>query len=225
MKERVEIINLADRSDRRADTERELEKVGWVGSFFLAERPAEPGKFESIGARGCFESHLAVLRRNVTTERLILLEDDVNFINGFRTYWSILADQLDRIEWSICYGGHKMPCTKEGLVNVDADEPITSAHFVIFNGRAIHRMVEALENIYAREAGDPNGGPMHVDGAYSTIRAQHPDLVTYAFCPSLGYQRSSRTDIGKQKWFDQTTFLRPIVHLARHMKSTLARKN
>ncbi|MBR0995456.1 hypothetical protein JQ580_32565 [Bradyrhizobium japonicum] len=225
MKDRVEIINLANRPDRRAATEQELRRIGWTGSFYLAEKPTDPGKFESVGARGCFESHLAVLQRNLTTERLILLEDDVNFIKDFRTHWSNLANQLDQIEWSICYGGHKMQCTSNGLVHIDADVPVTTAHFVIFNGKTIHTIVDALARIYSREAGDPNGGPMHVDGAYSTIRAQNRELITYAYCPTLGYQRSSRTDIGKNQWFDRTEFLRPIVDFARHIKSALARRN
>ena len=36
---------------------------------------------------------------------------------------------------------------------------------------------------------------MHVDGAYSTIRSQNPQLKTYAIAPVLGHQRPSRTDI------------------------------
>jgi GR25 family glycosyltransferase involved in LPS biosynthesis len=74
------VINLEHRTDRRRAMEKELSKIGWNAEFFPAIRPAEAADFPSIGARGCFLSHLAVLRRASETEarRLILVEDDVN---------------------------------------------------------------------------------------------------------------------------------------------------
>jgi hypothetical protein len=60
---------------------------------------------------------------------------------------------------------------------------------------------------------------MHLDGAYSTLRAQNHTLVTYAYFPALGYQRSSRTDVGVAKWFDRVGILSPLVDAARKLKA------
>src|SRR4051794_24805493 len=81
MFEQVRIINLVDRADRRREMAQQLQRLGGMPpntSFFEAHRPASTGEFPSVGARGCFESHLAVLRaaRSGAAETLLLLEDD-----------------------------------------------------------------------------------------------------------------------------------------------------
>jgi glycosyl transferase, family 25 len=70
-----------------------------------------------------------------------------------------------------------------------------------------------------RPAGHPLGGPMNVDGAYSTIRMQNPSLATYVYCPVLAYQRPSRSDIADLKRFDRVEMLAPIANLGRKVKS------
>src|SRR5689334_12871580 len=80
----VRIINLVDREDRRREMSRQLERLGASpanASFFEAHRPVSRGEFPSLGARGCFESHLAVLSgaRDRGVETLLLLEDDFEF--------------------------------------------------------------------------------------------------------------------------------------------------
>ena len=53
--ERIYVINLPNRTDRRKETEIELSKAGGpLAIFFPAIRPPEAGKFRSIGERGCF---------------------------------------------------------------------------------------------------------------------------------------------------------------------------
>ena len=64
-KEYVVIINLPERIDRKREMQKQLANVGWGADFFSAIRPTHPDGFESVGARGCFLSHLAVLRRTI----------------------------------------------------------------------------------------------------------------------------------------------------------------
>ncbi len=59
---------------------------------------------------------------------------------------------------------------------------------------------------------------MHVDGAFSRFRADHPDVVTLAALPPLGYQRPSRTDIHALRFYDRWPVLRDIVDAFRRMK-------
>ena len=60
---------------------------------------------------------------------------------------------------------------------------------------------------------------MHVDGAYSMFRARRPDVVTLISSPSLGGQRSSRSDITANRWYDRQPLLRGLAGLARKGKN------
>ena len=96
---------------------------------------------------------------------------------------------------------------------------------MLVDGGAIPKLIDGLETILSRPPGHPFGGPMHVDGAYSTIRMQNPDLKTYAHRPSLAFQRPSRTDIGELKWFDRIERLRPLMGILRSGKLVMKQKS
>ncbi len=74
--------------------------------------------------------------------------------------------------------------------------------------------------LLTRKAGDPDGGPMHIDGAYSVYRKINPSVITLYAAPALGYQRSSRTDIHNLQWYDKTPLISSLVVLARKIKNT-----
>jgi hypothetical protein len=101
---------------------------------------------------------------------------------------------------------------------------ILLAHFMVINQNAISPLITGLEEILSRPPGHPKGGPMYIDPAYSTIRAQNPGLTTYAYNPSLGYQRPSRHDIGEAPWFDRIQPLAPIVAMGRKLKGFIRRR-
>jgi glycosyl transferase family 25 len=213
------IINLPDRSDRRLEMMRELKRVGWTAEFFPAIRPDGPGNFPSVGARGCFLSHLALLKLAMSRQlpSVAILEDDLNFCDEFSRRWASAALALAQQDWAIFYAGHILAEQAEGVVALTPVTPVQCAHFMLINGWALPILIAGLETILSRDAGDPNGGPMHVDGAYSTLRAQNKDLRTLAYFPTMGYQRSSRSDIYEQ-WFDEIGILRPFVSAARKIK-------
>jgi len=216
------VINLESRADRRAAMQRELLRVDWSASFFPAIRPLSAGRFTSPGARGCFLSHLEVLKRarDARADHLVILEDDVNFVRGFSDRWKFAMTELDSLEWSVFYPGHaQLGDLPAGLSLIPPTRSVLCAHFMMLNGRAIPTIIEGLERILSRPPGHQLGGPMHVDGAYSTIRAQNPTLKTYAIAPVLGYQRPSRTDIRDTRWFDRIPPLEPVVNLFRRLKA------
>jgi GR25 family glycosyltransferase involved in LPS biosynthesis len=85
--DRVRIINLRRRSDRRAETLRELVALGesvdgYRLGFFDAVEPDDAGGFPSPGVRGCYLSHLAVLEAAAGDDvsMLLVMEDDVAFV-------------------------------------------------------------------------------------------------------------------------------------------------
>jgi GR25 family glycosyltransferase involved in LPS biosynthesis len=227
------VINLPERADRRAEMQAQLGKVGWEADFFAAIRPTDTAGFPSIGARGCFLSHLAILKKamNDSVDYLVVMEDDLNFSKDFRKRWEQAFAELRRQgTWSIFYPAHTVEApqtTQESssLREVHYEQRILCTHFMVFNGLILERVVRELETMLSRPPGHPNGGPMHVDGAYSVIRATNPDLRTLIHIPSLGYQRPSRTDIGQQRWLDSVDMLRPLLSLARKVKLKLQSRN
>jgi hypothetical protein len=214
----VAVINLRSRPDRRIEMERQLARIGWQARFEDAIRPSDRGDFPSIGARGCFLSHLALLRRSIGITRLVILEDDVNFAGDFSRRWQAMRRELETKDWSICYPWNAVSGATAGLQLLDPSDPIRCTHFMLIHRDAIPILIEGLEAILSRPAGHPDGGPMHVDAAYWTIRSQNPKLNSYVFSPPLGYQRPSRTDIAELKWFDRIDALRPIVGALRKLK-------
>ncbi len=217
----VFVINLEDRHDRRVVMQKQLASIGWQAEFFPAIRPSDAANFPSIGARGCYLSQLAVLKkgRDARTQRLIILEDDVNFVSEFNDHWRTAMAALETKKWSMFYPGHVLDNLPSGLSLLAPATEVLCAHFVMINGSAIPIIIDGLETIMTRPSGHPLGSPMHVDGAYSTIRKHNPSLNTYIYSPSLGYQRPSRTDIGDLKWFDRVRALRPAVSFARRIRA------
>jgi len=203
----------------------QLSQVGWRGEFFPAVRPQDAGNFQSIGVRGCFLSHLEVLKsaKRTGAERLIIIEDDLDFVRDFKHCWHMAMDALENKRWSIFYPGHCIKDFSPGLSLLPHDQSVLCAHFVMFNSEALSTVIEGLETIKSRPRGHPAGGPMPVDGAYSIVRKTNPELKTYLFSPSLGYQRASRSDIADVNWFDRVEAWRAPLELARALKRGLRR--
>src|SRR5215467_13979333 len=163
----ISVINLPHRTDRRAAMGEQLSRIGWRAKFFPAIRPKDAAGFPSIGARGCFLSHLAVLRdaRDSGAEQLIILEDDVNFAPGFTELWNSSVSALQAETWSIFYPSHPINSLPMGLSRIPANTGVQCTHFMMFNGHALGALIAGLESILSRPPGHPSGGPMHVDGA------------------------------------------------------------
>jgi hypothetical protein len=222
----VYIVNLDSRPDRLREVSSELGRFGLRidgtrVSRFPAVRPADKGEFPSIGARGCFMSQLGVFRDAIDRglDSFLLLEDDVRFDE--RTDGPRLGP--DAGEFDILYGGHerldmsRLPADAP-LLRLPPDMGVMTAHCVGFRGAVIPRMAEFLTALAARRGGDPEGGPMHVDGAYSWFRRLNPDVRTLAVNPPLAFQRASRSDISALKWFDRAPVVRDVVAALRRMR-------
>jgi glycosyl transferase, family 25 len=220
------IINLEDRKDRRSEMEQQLSRIGWQAHFSRSKRPADAAGFPSSGARGCFESHLTALKRGANFDSpVLLMEDDLNFVSDFQGLWKLTVTELDKTNWSIFYPAHYLKEQPEGLAPLDPSVEIMCAHFVMFHPKVVRTIISELEAMLLRPGGHPLGGPMHVDGAYLTIRKRHPEINTYTFSPSLGYQRSSKSDIAAPRFYDRIPALQPAVRLYRKLKPTLTLRN
>lgn len=232
--QKVYVINLPARTDRRREMERQLQSVGLALShpalhLFAAVRPEDAGGFPSIGARGCFLSHLEVLRsaRARQLKRLLILEDDVNFSPDFRQRIPAVVRRLATADWALFYGGHVLPGEgpdpdgeEDGFLAAAPATPVQTTHFLALNGTdTIAACIDTLEAMLQRPPGDAAGGPMHVDGAYNWFRREHPRLRTLLASPPLGYQRSSRTDIHDLRWFDRMPVARQAAAWLRQWRN------
>jgi hypothetical protein len=224
--DRIYVINLDSRPDRLGEISAELGRFGLRidgvrVARFPAVRPADKGEFPSIGARGCFMSQLGVFRDAIDRglDSFLLLEDDVRFEDRVDD----LGFDLGAGDFDILYGGHeqldmsRLP-TGAPLLRLPPDMGVMTAHCVGFRGVVIPRMAAFLTTLAARRGGDPEGGPMHVDGAYCWFRRLNPDVRTLAVNPPLAFQRASRSDISALKWFDRAPVVRDVVAALRRMR-------
>jgi GR25 family glycosyltransferase involved in LPS biosynthesis len=123
----IYVINLEHRTDRRIAMEKQLLRIGWRAEFFRAIRPDNAADFPSIGARGCFLSHLSVLRnaQKAGVQQLVILEDDLNFAPKFVERWNLSMSSLETKTWSIFYPGHTLKGLPAGLSRIS---PNSYAH-------------------------------------------------------------------------------------------------
>lgn len=230
----VHVINLRSRADRRAEMLAQLGRIGLdfdshqLG-LFEASKPLDAAGFPSVGVRGCFMSHLAVLRHALRAgaSSVLILEDDLNFCEDFRSKFNAVAGTLESHDWGMFYGVYVLedPLIGSGaaLTRVDPQRPIMTTAFVAVNGQHIAALVDYLEAMLERPPGDAQGGPMHIDGAYGWFRQSHPEVSTWLATPPLGFQRSSRTDVHPLRWYDRGVGSAWLAALLRRWRNRMRR--
>ncbi|SEP15338.1 Glycosyltransferase family 25 (LPS biosynthesis protein) [Salinihabitans flavidus] len=232
--DRIYVINLPERSDRRAELERQFRHVDLslqdqFVTVFPAVRPDTPGNFPEVGIRGCFESHLGILEQAVGSgaRHVLIMEDDADFSADFGERFPLMAAKLQEREWDVFFGHRnetyhaKAPQGDATLDDIAPDDGIRLTHFIALSQRAARLAVPYLRGVASRPHDHPDGGAMHVDAAYNWFRRTHPELVTLAPHYPVAVQRPSRSDIHRGKWFDRIEPLRPVVSALRRLKSAL----
>ena len=226
----IVLLNLPYRIDRRAEFAAQLKAIGLSYDHpdvhvFDAIRPDAAEGFPTVGARGCFLSHLQILRKAVADgwDRVLICEDDLDFTADILSRLPAITATLESEAWSMFYGGYGDKVTGSdvapGLVCVDPASEILCAHFYAVRGPAIADLVAYLEGILSRPTGHPEGGLMHYDGALCWFRQANPQYSTLAAVPEIGVQRASRTDIHDLKWFDRWPGVRDFATLARRARA------
>ena len=234
---RTFVINLKERPDRLEQVTKALNRIGMPWSqgkveLFQSVKPDRAAGFQSAGQHGCFQSHLAVLRRahQLQLPNVLVFEDDVEFVNVFPRVWPDIPGQLTRQAWSIAYFGYQSPRgnTFADRVTQHVDmQPCTQAvdclHAYAVNGQALAAVVEHFEQILQRPAGDPRGGPMSPDGAMNVFREKHPEMLTLVAAPQLAYQRASFSDAHSKAW-QKNRAVQIMLSPLRRAKNSLRRR-
>ena len=226
-------INLAYRTDRRAEVERELQRARISATRFEAIRPDSAGEFPTLGTHGCFMSHLGVLKQAYEEghDRVIIFEDDLLLRPALVEQQAEVVEQLQKhADWDFVFFGHDLEQNGHPTAVAARGKPWRiekiQADFGLLHCYAVRRtilpqLIEYLETILTRKAGDPRGGPMHVDGAYTHFRNDHPEVQTLVALPQIAVQRSSRTDIHELSLKDRVPLLRDAVAIARRLRNRL----
>ena len=229
--DRTAIINLPERADRRAETREEFKRVGWQienkkADFFTATQPEIAAGFPSAGVKGCFLSHMNAIKqaKHDNLSNILIMEDDIAFISDINKIASEALQELDKTEWGFLYlgHGHISDHTPDKRLE-EISEPLLLKHFYAVNGKIFDRFLQFLEKVLERPPGHPDGGPMYFDGALTTFRMQNRDINTYVIIPSIGYQRSSRTDLRPPSLWDRWAFLSPMTAGIRRIKNVIKR--
>ncbi len=221
--DRIRIMNLAHRTDRRREMIEQLRRVGMADhprvAFFDALKADEPGLFTSKGMHGNFRTYRAVIAEAAAAgESILVLEDDCDFL------LPEIFDYRLTEPWDVFYGGY------------DASDPddlpgsdIIGAHFMGFSREgariAADYMTRYLKADFvpdAKAAADPRFDPAirpPSDGCFVWLRRAHPELRTVF--AMLGVQRPSRTDTGTQKLYDRLPLVRTAAGWLRRVRAAL----
>jgi len=192
--------------------EQELKRVGLEGDarvrFFAAQSFDNAGTFYSIGARGCYDSHLSILREAAQNGHSVLIvEDDCDFEPKAVAY-DLPGD------WQIFYGGYG----PDWVIDPETSDHIEGSHLMGFRGDTVPILAVYLEQLLTRDD-HPS-----VDGAYMWFRREHPEVRTHFAVPCIGNQRQSQTDVGERRFFDRSPGLREAASAARRLRRWLKRR-
>lgn len=226
--DRVYIVNLPSRRDRRVETIAEFLRFGvMVPSeqvcFFEATRPKEKEGFPSIGALGNLISQTRVMKDAIDRglSRILICEDDLSLNQVSAADFSEIINGINSDCWGIASLGYLYPESPSvdlrGILPWAG--PTRGTHMYAVQGPAIKAFHDYLEVVRVRPAGHPNGGAMFFDGAFNMVRDQVPEIKFYLAVPCLSGQRSSRTDLHDLRIYDRVDFLRPVINYLRAIKN------
>jgi len=218
--DRIYLISLADRRERRRHALKQIAR--FIGTdlpqlqVFDAIRPTESAGFPNAGARGCFLSHLDVLKQALASgyERILVLEDDIYFNP------SVLSVELPP-EWGLVYLGHSLPALTPTRVEHYSGQ-VLMTHCYAVSGVVLPLLVRYLDAMLLRPPGDPRGGPMPIDCAFNWFRAANPQASTWVALPSICRQAPFPSDITARRWFDRAPLIRQVLFSARSFKRQLS---
>jgi glycosyl transferase family 25 len=149
------VINLPERKDRRRAVVKELETIDMHKGkdnveFFDAIRPTEAAGFPNPGVRGCFLSHMEVLKEAHArgVESVLVIEDDLSIAPEFPTVFPELAGILDEEPWGLVYFGYTnrdVSCVAGDKKLLRSEESVGCTHFYAVHQRVLPQLLSFLE--------------------------------------------------------------------------------
>lgn len=201
--DRIYVINLPYRKDRLASVSKELRAAGMPFSpgkveLFAAIKPAEPAGFPDIGWRGCFLSHLEVLKqaRKDGLKNVLIMEDDLLISRRFKSNQERLVDELLKSEWDFVYFGHIVDKIKNNDVKlISYSDKILTTHCYGVNGAVFDSLIQYLEAYLAQVALERPKVDIGIDSVISNFRIENKNINTLISMPALCIQSDSASDL------------------------------
>jgi glycosyl transferase family 25 len=195
--QRIRVINLAERIDRREEMLAEFARIGLNGdpriAFTDAVKPDTSAPWRSKGERGCFLSHLFILEEAASAgESVLILEDDCDFTR----HAAAKRNQSD-----LLWGGYTI------LPN-----EIRGSHCMGFSADTAKRCA----NYFRGLLNHPDPPP--VDGSYAWFCRDNADVRVNACDPMIAVQRPSFSVIAGRKGLDRIAGARFLVKMLRQAK-------
>jgi glycosyl transferase family 25 len=205
--DRVAVVNLPTRTDRRRRIARELGALGchkW--ELFEAIKRADAGPFRKVGSHGAYLSHLALLESAAErNQSILILQDDCTFLPSARSVRPSSATD-------IFYGGY--------LAYSEPNRPevsdIIGAHCMGFSAR-----IAPLAAAYLRRRLHEERDLPPIDGTLVQFRRESTDDVTSEF-KLIAMQSSSRSDVSPGA-MDKLPMVSGLIQPLRSLK-TFSRK-
>jgi glycosyl transferase, family 25 len=225
--DRVAIIHLPERKDRYRAMRRELAGIGIdirspKVSMPAPPMPADPNGFPSRGVYGNFLSHLEIIEKAYSdgANSVLVLEDDAMFSKAFNANQSKIAKCLRARKWDQVFIGHsiaqKLPTSPSGLVRFQGD--FFWAHCYAVHRQVMPRLIAYMRSTIEREAGDPLGGKLYIDGAYSLFRQFNRDMICLLTSPRLSIQKGSASSLNRTSWYDRNLLVKWPRTAIRHLR-------
>ena len=189
--ERIFYINLEHRTDRRAEIEGELDKMGLAHSF---ERfPAI--RHETIGGVGCGRSHIEVLKlaKEHGYKQILVLEDDFMFTVDKHEFEQGLA-QLSSIPFDVCLLSYNLQESRETeypFLRKVLEAQTTSGY--IINSHYYDALIQVFSDAVIGFEHTNYHWIYAIDVAWKTLQSRD---TWYCVSPRLGKQRPSYSDCG-----------------------------
>lgn len=234
--DQVRIINLPERTDRKAAVLSELAQIGIFDfgpriSFFAARRPPsapDAQDQDKIPANGALISHREVIREALQSgaKSLLILEDDVFFRRRENSAIEAVVSAMRTGPWDVIYFGYLEPGDGDltGGPLAAWKGRVIGGHFCGMNRRFMERILAFIDG-FGRPG--PDGticNPAHRDGAFNLFIEKNPDVIRKLAVPCLAIQRSSRTDLHRNRIYDRAPILRDLLGFARAMKNGVRRR-
>ena len=232
--DQVRIINLPERADRQRAVEAELAAIGIDSivapiSFFEGRRPSSepdlPGRFRPNGAQ---ISHREVIREALAAGKntLLVLEDDIFFRAQPAEKVSEIVAAMHTTPWDVIYFGYLEPNERQltGGPLATWQGRVIGGHFCGMNRRFMEQILAFMDGFGSPGPDGETVSPTYRDGAFNLFVEKNPDFIRRLAVPNLAIQRSSRTDLHENQFYDRTPFLRESLGLIRALRNHLRRR-
>jgi len=226
--DRIRIVSLPHRLDRRRRVQAELRKHGMDVdgqriAFYDAVCPADPNGFISRGDRGNLLSHAGVVEQALRdrVETILVLEDDAIFAPTDHDCVEFLSRELDQLEWHLLFLGWFGIEQADGPAGwLPLNAPRLGMHCYALQKSVFAEFVTHFAEVESRPAGHPRGAKVNADPACNHFYLDRPWIKAFFARPNLSMQLSSSSDISPA-WFDRIPGVSIWANRARGLRSLL----